>query len=59
MLWQKKRSLNLKLVNVEESNIDTIAHIVMNNEIDELEDELRSEYDFAQMQGGVKGKYVQ
>jgi hypothetical protein len=31
----------------------------MNKEIDELEDELRPEYDFAQMQGGVKGKYVQ
>jgi hypothetical protein len=31
----------------------------MNNEIDELEDELRPEYDFAQMQGGVRGKYVQ
>jgi hypothetical protein len=29
------------------------------NEIEELEDELRPEYDFAQMQGGVKGKYVQ
>jgi hypothetical protein len=31
----------------------------MNKEINELEDELRSEYDFTQMQGGVKGKYVQ
>lgn len=31
----------------------------MNKEINELEDELLSEYDFAQMQGGVKGKYVQ
>jgi hypothetical protein len=31
----------------------------MNKEINELEDELRSEYDFAQMQGGVRGKYVQ
>jgi hypothetical protein len=31
----------------------------MNNEIEELEDELRPEYDFAQMQGGVRGKYVQ
>ncbi|WP_309731083.1 hypothetical protein [Chamaesiphon sp. OTE_75_metabat_556] len=31
----------------------------MSNEINELEDELRSEYDFAQMQGGVRGKYVQ
>ena len=32
----------------------------MNEGIDELEDELRPEYDFAQkMQGGVKGKYVQ
>jgi hypothetical protein len=31
----------------------------MNNEINELEDELRPEYDSAQMQGGVKGKYVQ
>jgi hypothetical protein len=31
----------------------------MEKEIDELEDELRPEYDFAQMKGGVKGKYVQ
>jgi hypothetical protein len=31
----------------------------MKKEVDELEDELRSEYDFTQMQGGVKGKYVQ
>lgn len=31
----------------------------MNKKLDELEDELRPEYDFAQMQGGVKGKYVQ
>ena len=25
----------------------------------EIEDELRSEYDFAQMQGGARGKYVE
>ncbi|MDX2216953.1 MAG: hypothetical protein SFY66_27050 [Oculatellaceae cyanobacterium bins.114] len=25
----------------------------------EMEDELRSEYDFAQMRGGVRGKYVE
>ena len=25
----------------------------------EMEDELRSEYDFAQIQGGVRGKYVE
>ena len=25
----------------------------------EMEDELRSEYDFAQMQGGIRGKYVE
>lgn len=25
----------------------------------EMEDELRSEYDFTQMQGGVRGKYVE
>jgi hypothetical protein len=31
----------------------------MNKEINELEDELRPEYNFAQMQGGVRGKYVQ
>jgi hypothetical protein len=31
----------------------------MNKEVDELEDELRPEYDFASMQGGVRGKYVQ
>ncbi len=31
----------------------------MRKEVDELEDELRHEYEFAKMQGGVKGKYVQ
>ena len=31
----------------------------MKKEIDDLDDELRSEYDFTQMQGGVRGKYVQ
>lgn len=32
----------------------------MNKEIDrEMVDELRSEYDFTQMKGGVRGKYVQ
>jgi hypothetical protein len=32
----------------------------MNKEVEnEMEDELRSEYDFAQMQGGVRGKYVE
>ncbi len=31
----------------------------MKKEVDELEDELRPEYDFAQMKGGVRGKYVQ
>ena len=31
----------------------------MKKEIDELEDELRPEYDFAKMQGDVRGKYVQ
>jgi hypothetical protein len=31
----------------------------MKKEIDELEDELLPEYDFAQMQGCVRGKYVQ
>lgn len=25
----------------------------------EMEDELRAEYDFSQMQGGVRGKYVE
>ena len=31
----------------------------MNMEIDdELNDELRDEYDFSQMKGGVRGKYV-
>lgn len=30
------------------------------NEIEnEIEDELRPEYDFTQMQGGVRGKYVE
>jgi hypothetical protein len=31
----------------------------MKQEIDELEDELRPEYDFSNMSGGVKGKYVE
>jgi hypothetical protein len=30
----------------------------MKKEIDELEDELRPEYDFSKMAGGVRGKYV-
>lgn len=31
----------------------------MKKEVDELEDELRPEYDFSKMTGGVKGKYVE
>ncbi|MDB9309602.1 hypothetical protein PN471_13370 [Aphanizomenon sp. CS-733/32] len=32
----------------------------MRKEIEnEMEDELRPEYDFAQMQGGVRGKYIE
>jgi len=32
----------------------------MNMEIDdELNDELRDEYDFSQMKGGIRGKYVE
>jgi hypothetical protein len=32
----------------------------MNKEVEnEMEDELRSEYDFSQMKGGVRGKYVE
>jgi hypothetical protein len=31
----------------------------MKKEIDELDDELLPEYNFSQMKGGVKGKYVQ
>jgi hypothetical protein len=31
----------------------------MKKEIDQLEDELRPEYDFAAMAGGVRGKYVE
>ena len=32
----------------------------MNRELNnEMEDELRSEYDFAQMEGGVRGKYIE
>ena len=31
----------------------------MKKEVDELEDELIPEYDFSQMAGGVKGKYVE
>jgi hypothetical protein len=30
----------------------------MKKEIDELQDELRSKYDFSSMAGGVRGKYV-
>jgi hypothetical protein len=30
----------------------------MKKEVDELEDELRPEYDFSKMSGGVRGKYV-
>ncbi|NJL66908.1 MAG: hypothetical protein HC849_07235 [Oscillatoriales cyanobacterium RU_3_3] len=31
----------------------------MKKEVNEPEDELRSEYDFSQMAGGVRGKYVE
>ena len=31
----------------------------MKKEVDELEDELRPEYDFSSMTGGVRGKYVE
>jgi hypothetical protein len=31
----------------------------MKHEVDELEDELRPGYEFAEMQAGVRGKYVQ
>jgi hypothetical protein len=31
----------------------------MKKEADELEDELRPEYDFSKMAGGVRGKYVE
>jgi hypothetical protein len=31
----------------------------MKKEVDELEDELRPEYDFSNMTGGVRGKYVE
>jgi hypothetical protein len=31
----------------------------MKKEVDELEDELRPEYDFSQMAGGIRGKYVE
>jgi hypothetical protein len=31
----------------------------MKKEVDELEDELRPEYDFSKMEGGVRGKYVE
>ncbi len=31
----------------------------MKKEVDELEDELRPEYDFSNMAGGVRGKYVE
>jgi hypothetical protein len=31
----------------------------MKKKVDELEDELRPEYDFSKMAGGVRGKYVE
>lgn len=31
----------------------------MKKEIDELEDELRPNYDFSHMEGGVRGKYIE
>jgi len=31
----------------------------MKKEVDEREDELRPEYDFSKMAGGIKGKYVE
>ena len=31
----------------------------MKKEVSELEDELRPEYDFSKMAGGVRGKYVE
>jgi hypothetical protein len=31
----------------------------MSQDVDELEDELRPEYDFSNISGGVKGKYVE
>lgn len=31
----------------------------MKKKVNELEDELRPEYDFSKMTGGVKGKYVE
>jgi hypothetical protein len=31
----------------------------MRKEVDELKDELRPEYDFSKMAGGVRGKYVE
>jgi hypothetical protein len=31
----------------------------MKKEVNELEDELRPEYDFSKMAGGIRGKYVE
>lgn len=31
----------------------------MKKDVDELEDELRPEYDFSKMAGGIRGKYVE
>jgi hypothetical protein len=31
----------------------------MKKKVDELEDELRPEYDFSKMAGGIRGKYVE
>jgi len=31
----------------------------MKKDVDELDDELRPEYDFSKMAGGIRGKYVE
>jgi hypothetical protein len=37
-----------------------LSDLLMNREMnDEMDDELRPEYDFSQLEGGVRGKYVE
>lgn len=36
-----------------------VSQVIMKEIENEMEDELRSEYDFVHMEGGVRGKYVE
>ena len=42
-----------------EKALDTRGDFMKREVENEMEDELLSEYDFAQMEGGVKGKYIE